>query len=229
MPYSTADVYIVNGNITFFLGSHSEAFKKDIVYSSLLGHLASTSHSIASDAWLSSYTRTLNTLFWITQSTGSQRLKKQSVSILKLTMPTLSSYLSTQEIKQLTEALCTVKNLPEDSEIRTVLLNRIQLDHNSPPASTTVCPLLTVVSGNKTILSLRPVFDTSHSVDMGILDQELPQEDIIGEPRLTHWVTYLAEDKYVSVRSKIIEKLGSKINTHVHHLGTSNVMNLEDA
>lgn len=218
MPYSTPDTYIVDGNITIFLGSHSETFKQGILYSSLLGHLVSNSHSIASDAWMSSYMRTMGTLSWVTKSTAQRLKKKQSASILKFAVPALSGHLSTAELEELTDALGIIKNLPKDSDAITALLNRIQLDNDRQPSITTVCPLLTVVSANKTVISFRLVFDTSDSVDIAILDEELSQELVLNGPKTTQWAAYLAEEKYASVRDKIIEKLGSKIKTNLHHL-----------
>lgn len=218
MPYSTADTYIVDGNITIFLGSHSETFKQDILHSSLLGHLISNAQSIASDAWLISYKKTLGTLFWVTKSTASQQLKKQSASILKFAKPTLSNHLSVAELTQLTDALGTIKKLPKDSDALAALLSRIQLGNGSHPSTTTVCPLLTVVSANKTVLTFRPVFDTNHSVDIAILDEEISQKEVIDGPQITQWLTYFAEEKYSAVRKRVIEKLGSKINTNLHHL-----------
>ncbi|WP_392885054.1 hypothetical protein ACF6ZU_15555 [Pseudomonas migulae] len=215
MPYSTADIYIVDGNITLFLGSHSETFKQDILHSSLLANLVSNSQSIASENWLSAYKKALGNLFWITKSSGNQLLKKQPASIIKFATPTLSSLLSATELKQLSDAFGTIKNLPEDSDALIALLNKIQ--HGSDNANT-VCPLLTVIAANKTIISLRPVFDTIHPVNIAILDEELSQKEVLSGPQITLWVTYLAEEKYVSVRNKIIEKLGSKITTHLHHI-----------
>ena len=226
MPYSTADIYIVDGNITLFLGSHSETFKQDILYSSLLANLLSNSHSIASAEWLSAYKKTLSTLFWVTKSTGNQLLKKQPASIIKIATPTLSSLLSATELKQLSDAFGTLKSLPEDSDALIALLNRIQ--HGSGNGNT-VCPLLTVISANKSIISLRPVFDTIHSVDIDILDQALAQKEVLNGPQITQWSAYLAEEKYVSVRQKIIEKLGSKITTHLHHIASAEKTALLDA
>lgn len=218
MPYSTPDTYIVDGNITIFLGSHSETFKQDILYSSLLGHLVSNSHSIASDTWMSSYKKTMGPLFWVTKSTAQQLMKKQSASVLKFAEPALSGHLSIAELKGLTDAIGIIKNLPKDSDAIAALLNRIQLDNDSQPSITTVCPLLTVVSANKTVISFRLVFDTSHSVDIAILDEELSQKVVLNGPQTTQWSAYLAEEKYASVRDKVIDKLGSKIKTNLHHL-----------
>ncbi|RON15200.1 hypothetical protein [Pseudomonas frederiksbergensis] len=218
MPYSTPDTYIVDGNITIFLGSHSEIFKQDILHSSLLGHLISNSHSIASDAWMSSYKKTLESLSWITRSTAQQLMKKQSMSILKFAKPALSGHLSTAELKELSDVLGIIKNLPKDSDAIAALLNRIQIDNDRQPSITTVCPLLTVISANKTVISFRLVFDTSHPVDLAILDEELSQKVVLDGPQTTQWSAYLAEEKYASVRDKIIEKLGSKIKTNLHHL-----------
>lgn len=228
MPYCTSDTYIVDGNITIFLGPHTQTFKQDILYSSLLGHLLSNSHSITSDAWLNAYKKTLGTFFWVTQNATHQLLKKQSASILKFAKPTLSTGLSVNELNQLTLCLAMIKNLPKNSDALTALLSRVQLRNDSHASVTTVCPLLTIVSANKTVTSFRPLFDTSHSVDMTVLDEELSQREILNGPQITQWTTYLAEEKYASVRNKIIEKLGSKISTNLYHLTPAEEANISD-
>jgi hypothetical protein len=228
MPNSTADTYIIDGNISIFIGSHSKTFKQDILYSSLLGHLVSNANSIASDVWLTSYKKNMGTLFWVTKSTANQLLRKQPASILKFAKPTLSNHFSATELKQITDALDAIKTLPKDSDALAALLNRIQHSNDSQPSANTVCPLLTVISANKTVISLRPVFDTSHSVDITILDEELAQKEVLNGPQISQWLTYLVEEKYASVRNKVIEKLGSKITTHLHHLATPEHATLGD-
>lgn len=226
MSYSPAHTYIIDGNITLFFGTHSEAFKKDIIYSSLLGNLVSNTYDIASDAWLNSYRNNLGKLFWATKSNAHQKLKKQSVSILKLAKPTLSNYLSPEELHQLADALHTIKNLPEDSAALIALLDRIQ---DSEPATNTVCPLLTIVTANKNVISLRLMFDTKHPVDSAILDDELSEKELLNGPQITQWSTHLVEEKYGSIRNKVIEKLGSKITTHLHHIPPAEHTTLLDA
>jgi hypothetical protein len=216
MPNSSVDTYIVDGNITIFLGAHSDVFKQDIVYSSLLGQLVSNAHDIASDAWLSSYRKTLGTLYWSTKSSANQHLKRQSASVLKLAKPTLANRLSVTELTQLSDALGLIKNLPKDSDALAALMNRIQ--QGNELATYTVCPLLTVICANKTVMSLRLMFDTRHPVDVAILDEEISEKEALNGPQITQWITYLAEEKYVSVRHKIIEKLGSRITTLLHHI-----------
>lgn len=226
MSYSTADIYIIDGNITLFFGTHSEVFKQDIVYSSLLGNLVSNTHDIASDAWLNSYRNNLGKLFWATKSNANQKLKKQSASILKLAKPTVAPHLSAEELHQLADALHTIKNLPEDSAALIAVLNRIQ---HSEPSTNTVCPLLTIVTANKNIISLRLMFDTKHPVDSAILDDELSEKELLNGPQVTQWSTYLVEEKYGSIRNKVIEKLGSKITTHLHHILPAEQTTLLDA
>lgn len=218
MPDITADTYIVDGNITVFLGQHSETFKQDILYSSLLGSLVSNAHDIASNTWINNYQKTLGNLFWTTQRISTESPGAQSASILTFVEPILARHTSKAEIQRVIDAFDTVKKLPEDSEALIALSNRIQRSHDSPPSVNTVCPLLTVVSANKEVISVAVAFDTDLPVGIAILDEALPEKEIISTPQVSQWITYLSEKKYAAVRDKIIEKLGSKISTHLHHL-----------
>lgn len=100
MTSTESDIYIADGNITIFLGLHSNTFKEDILHSSLLGSLVSNSSSIASEDWMRSYTKILGSIFWITKSQRTQTPEISSASIYNLAKLTLSSYLSAVQLKK---------------------------------------------------------------------------------------------------------------------------------
>ncbi|VVO16556.1 hypothetical protein PS691_03843 [Pseudomonas fluorescens] len=219
------DIYIVNGNITLFLGSHPESFKKDVLHSALLGQLVAESDNTSVDTWFAAYKKILSTLFWSLNSFENKNIKAESFSVLSLAQISLSKVLHREQLQQLTNALSIIKQLPDDSPAIAAILNKLQkksiptsgLGDNPGDEKTTVTisTLLTIVCENKTIISFQASFESSHTVDITILDQALPENNILGAVEITLWSTCLIEAKYASVRNQVIEKLGSKSKTHL--------------
>jgi hypothetical protein len=219
MTNSAFDTYIVNGNITVFLGQHSTAFKNDVLNSSLLGSLASNLSSVAPDAWFYSYKRTLGSIFWATKADANHSPKVKSASILTLAELTLSRYLTTAQFGQLADCLAFVKNLPEDSEALAACLNNVQ--RKQPVDQTTsnkVRLLLTIVCENTMVISCSIMLN-ANPVDITILDEEIPLEKVA--PQVDLWITYLGDDNYAGIRDKVIEKLGSNIKTKLFNLNAT--------
>nr|WP_180204048.1 hypothetical protein [Pseudomonas sp. SbOxS1]NYU03873.1 hypothetical protein [Pseudomonas sp. SbOxS1] len=222
----TLDTYVVDGNITLFLGEHSSSFKNDILNSSLLAHLVSNPNGIASDAWFYSYKKLLGSLSWILKSQGTQTPKKQSASLVSLTKLALSRYLSATQLKNITDCLSKIKLLPDDSESLSAILNRIQSTEESDKKTiTTVCPLLTIVREDGMVISSLIRFKTATPVDIAIFDEELSSSKIIDTPEINQWVTYLEENSYANIRNTVIQKLGSKIKTRLFHLDAAPLEN----
>lgn len=231
MNYLTPDTYIADGNITLFCGSHSESFKKDILHSSLLGQLVantSTVNNTHPNTWFASYRKTLGNLFWNLKSLGNSSIKNEPSSILSLAQIGLSGILQREQLQQLANAFSIIKQLPDDSPAIEAILNKIQRENISTAGigddrrdenpTFTVSTLLTIVCENKTIISFQVSLETSHAVDITILDQKLPKKIILGDPETTLWSTYLIEDKYTSVRNQIIGKLGTKTKTNLFQI-----------
>lgn len=231
MNYLTPDIYIVDGNIILFCGSHPESFKKDILHSSLLGQLVAntpTTNNTPPNTWFTAYRKTLGKLFWNQKSLGSNNIKSEPSSILSLAQIGLSGTLQREQLQQLSNAFSIIKQLPDDSLAIEAILNKIQRknistagisdDRPDEKYTFTVSTLLTIVCENKTIISFQVSLETSRAVDITILDQALSKKNILGDPETTLWSTYLIEDKYASVRNQIIEKLGTKTKTHLFHI-----------
>jgi hypothetical protein len=228
MTYSTPDIYIVNGNITLFCGSHSENFKRDILHSSLLGQLVADTHNTHPNTWFASYRKTLGNLFWNLKSFNNKIIKNEPSSILSLAKTGLSGTLQKGQLQQLTDTFSIIKQLPDDSPAIEAILNKFQRenisnagigdDRQDEKCTFTVSILLTIVCENKTIISFQVSLETSHAVDITILDQALSEKNILGDPETTLWSTYLIEDKYASVRNQIIEKLGTKTKTNLFQI-----------
>lgn len=217
MTQNKSEVYVVDGNITIFLGSHSETLKQDILHSSLLAHLV-TSSSAALDDRLSPYRKFLGSIFWTTKNNGIQTLKKQPASLLTLVELALQDFLSTSQKAQISECLTSIKHLPDQSSAIEAILNKLQL--NKPNTNTfntestiNIHPFLTIIFENKTIISIQISFNAKHPVSISFLDENPDEEDILSEFKISRWAAYLEEEKYNSIRKTVIGKLGSKIKT----------------
>lgn len=220
MTNSAFDTYIVNGNITVFLGQHSTVFKKDILNSSLLGSLASNLSSITQDSWFYTYKRTLGSIFWATKVDTSHSPNVNSASILTLAELALPRYLTAAQLGQLADCLAVVKNLPEDSEALAACLNSVQRNQAVDKAtSNTVRLLLTIVCENSMVISCNIMLNTANPVDITILDEAFPLEKTASHVDL--WITYLGDENYAGIRDKVIEKLGSNIKTKLFHLNAT--------
>ncbi|EXF92426.1 hypothetical protein HK44_012270 [Pseudomonas fluorescens HK44] len=225
MKSMTPDIYLVDGNITLFYGSHSEGYKKDILHSSLLAQLIANS---TPDTELNAYRKTLSIFSWATNSFENRRIKKEPSSLLTLAKTGLSSALTEEQLQQFSNVFTIIKQLPDDSPIIEAILNKTQREHipaaNPDTSLPSVKPtfsismLLTIVRENKTTLSLQISFETSRSVDITILDQVIPEKTILGDPETFLWTTHLLEEKYDAIRNQVTEKLGSKVDTHLFHV-----------
>jgi len=220
MTNSIMDAYIVDGNITLFFGSHSNSFKQDILNSSLLGHLAAnTKNEIASDVWFASYRKILGSIFWTTKSHANQNQVVKSASLLKIAKLSLASYLTPAQLVQLAECITFIGKLPKDSGILSALLNRVQsTDQSESRATTTICPMLTIICEDKTVVSTDIHLEIAEPVGVSFLEEEVPLKQILGALQLSQWVTHLGESNYADMRNSVIGKLGNKINTRMFHL-----------
>ncbi|WCM51940.1 hypothetical protein OH720_02660 [Pseudomonas sp. WJP1] len=226
MADTILDSYITDGNITLFFGEHSNSFKHDILNSSLLAHLVSNPNGIASDAWFHSYKKLLGNLSWLLKSQGTQTPEIESASLLSLAKLTLSRYLSATQLDDITDCFTKIRQLPDNSEKLSSILNRIQsIEKKDKQTITTVCPLLTIVREDGMVISSVIRFNTTAPVDIAIFDEELPFNKIIGTPEINQWITYLDEDSYANIRNTVIQKLGSKIKTKLFHLDATPLSN----
>jgi hypothetical protein len=217
MKSLTLETYIVDGNITLFLGEHAEQFKKDILYSSLLGQLLADS---TEDKWFTSYRAALDKLYWALNGFQNRTLPKKSASLLSIASTVLADKLQKEQLQQLSTALLKLTQLPNAAPAREALLNRLQKEiapsHGENPP--TVSTLLTIVCANKKTISLQISLKTTRSVDITFLKQPLPESAIQGDIEISLWTTYLSEDKYAKIRNQVAGKLGSKLQTHLFQI-----------
>ena len=209
------DIYFVDGNITLFLGSHSEQFKEDVLHSTLLATLIADD---ASRTWLSSYTTSLGRIYWELNQISNSSRPKATVSLLNIATNRLSKELQEDQLKQLKKALSTVMQLSSESPASNAFQRRIQkekLPVLDEPPTFIVSTLLTVVCENKKIIALQISLESSEKLDITILEQPIREALILEDIETSLWVTSLMENKYASIRNQIIKKLGSKPQTHL--------------
>ncbi|MBV7567852.1 hypothetical protein [Pseudomonas sp. PDM27] len=217
MKSLSSETYIIDGNITLFLGKHSDQFKKDILHSSLLAQLLADS---TPDKWLTSYRTTLEKLHWTLNGFKNHTLPKSSSSLFSIASTVLADTLQKEQLQQLSGALSNIAQLPSESPALKALLNRIQTEiaPSHGEGSLTVSTLLTIVCENKKTISLQISLETTRPVDISFLRQPLPEAVIQSDIETSLWTTYLSEDKYAKIRTQVVGKLGSKPQTHLFQI-----------
>jgi hypothetical protein len=209
--------YIVDGNITLFLGEHSEQFKKDILYSSLLGQLLADN---TPDKWFTSYRAALDKFYWALNDFKNRTSPKKPASLFSIASTALADKLQEEQLQQLRNALSNIAQLPSAAPACELFLNRIQKEIalNPGKSSFAVSTLLTIVCENKKTLSLQISLETTRSLDITFLKQPLPESVIRGDIEISLWTTLLSEDKYAKIRTQVVGKLGSKPQTHLFQI-----------
>ncbi|MCY1414108.1 hypothetical protein D3C76_322360 [compost metagenome] len=217
MKSLSSETYIVDGNITLFLGEHSEQFKKDVLHSSLLGNLLADS---TPGKWFTSYRTVLDKFYWALNGFKNYALPKKSASLFSIASTALADALQKEQLQQLGNALSNIAQLPSEAPARKALLNRIQKEiaTSHGEGSLTVSTLLTIVCENKKNISLQMSFETTRPVDITFLRQPLPETVMQGDIETSLWTTYLSEDKYAKIRNQVVGKLGSKPQTHLFQI-----------
>jgi hypothetical protein len=221
VTYENSNTYIVNGNIVIFIGTHTNAYKEDILHACLFANLTSNIYSFAASDWFKAYNKTLSNLYWSTQSLSNKNIKKQPISLLK-SFQLAESPLTLQETQNVREQLSTIMQLADNSAALRALLDRIQLktDEGAPQARATLCPVVTVINEHKLISSISLLLNITRPVGIGFLEEALPEGEILGDVQIIHWSASLHEGYYAAVRDKIIQKLGSRIKTSIFAVET---------
>jgi hypothetical protein len=224
MPQSAFDMYLINGNITIFCGTHTENYKNDILNSSLLGELVTTSkHPRQPDLLWSSYVKTVNQIGWITKSREFQRFEFSSKSLLNIANLGLGSYLTKEEKQTLLNAFLHLKKPPTQSTVQKAILDKLQTNTFVAENETTSLPIatstrLTVVLGNATVITLQIAFKATNELTIDMLVQ--PILDSIKDGKSNTWllVSSLDAREYDKFRATVIKKIGTHINSDLLHV-----------
>ncbi|WP_223414895.1 MULTISPECIES: hypothetical protein [unclassified Pseudomonas] len=220
MDTSTFDVYLVNGNITIFCGTHSDKFKNDILNSSLYAELVATQRSGDREASWLTYTDIVSKFKWVINSRETQRTAFDNSSLLELLTQSAGSALPHNERQILTNAFSRLKKLARDSlAIKTII---DKLSANGSAAAGGTHTLLNIVRKDKTLLTLQLSFKTPTVIDIDILDKPVLKSINDGKTNIRLLRSSLDELQYNEVRNTVINKLGKKISTDLLHIPTPN-------
>lgn len=216
METSAFDSYLVSGNITIFVGSHTDNYKKDILASSLLAELVAGQQSNDRIASWPTYTDTLKKVGWILNSRSSQRIEFINSSLFDVIDESVGSALSQDNRKELANAFSQIAALSNDSTAYKEIVEKLQKNAKANTASSAA--LLTIVRNDKTVVTLQMTFETAEALATNILN--LPVLNAITDRKTNVWMVCSALDArhYNDVRSEVLKKLGRKIETEILHI-----------
>lgn len=220
------DIYLVSGNITVFFGQHTEAFKKDILHTSLCGHLLSQKLNDGLTSW-STYTGTLKKLDWIGSGSELKFLKFENSSLLNIIDLCAGKTLKTNERAILDTILIKLARLPGDAPAAKSITNRFELNASDVTYTTGSRPpfkqsyatsfALTIVFDNKKVATLQVSFKTDDLIGLDILtNPTLKALDEVYNSRLL--LSTINEHRYNTRRAQIAKKLGDKTLTELLHI-----------
>jgi hypothetical protein len=220
------DIYLVSGNITVFFGQHTEAFKKDILHTSLCGHLLSQKLNDGLTSW-STYTGTLKKLDWIGSSSELKFLKFENSSLLNIIDLCTGKTLKTNERAILDTILIKLARLPSDVPAAKSITNRLELNASDVSYTTgsrspfkqsyATSVTLTIVFDNKKVATLQVSFKTDDLIGLDILtNPTLKALDEVYNSRLL--ISTINEHRYNTRRAQIAKKLGDKMLTELLHI-----------
>jgi hypothetical protein len=223
MNNSIFDIYLVNGNITIFCGTHSNDFKSDILNSSLLAELLATKQSNDRDLSWNTYTDTVRKAGWITNGRATQRIEFNNACLLNLVQETANSELPGYEQQALINAFAKLKKLPSDSLALETLLDKLKAnasvtDTRMENAPISTAALLTIVRQDKAVITLQIAFNTTNGLAIDILDQPVLKAIKDGKNNCRLVRSSLDGRQYNQIRDAVIAKLGSKIESELLHV-----------
>jgi hypothetical protein len=233
MDTSTYDVYLISGNITVFCGAHDKEFKNDILSSSLLADLVSTSkHPDSRELLFSEYASSVGNLGWTANSRAFKYSEYSKKSLLKIAEQSVGTSLTKEEKQTLVDAFLQLKKSPIQSPAIQKILDKFQANtfeaadeaNFAPSAKKPVATStrLTIVRSNASIITLQVAFKTIDGISIDILDQPLLNAMKDGKSNTWLLVSSLDARQYDKIREAVIKKIGNHINTDLLHVPTPN-------
>ena len=222
MKKTLLDIYLVNGNITIFYGSHTDSFKKDILVSSLLGELVASKKSDNRELSWPTYTGTVQNIGWTIHNRETQQLKFENSSLFNIVEQCTKSALSQDERQALTNAFEQLARLQPDSPAARAIVEKLERNatvsdaNKDTPLSTAA--LMTLIRNDKTVVTLQVAFETVQEIAIDILDQ--PILSFTHERKTNIWLmnSTLDERDYNQVRDYVLKKVGLNIETNLLHI-----------
>lgn len=222
MKKAPLDIYLVNGNITIFCGSHTDSFKKDILASSLLGDLVASKKSGNREISWPAYTDTVQKVGWAVGSRATQQLKFENSSLLNIVEQSTGSALPQDERLALANAFEQLTRLQPDSLAVRAIVEKLQSNATVSNAyadiAVSTAALLTIIRNNKTVVTLQMAFKTDQEIAIDILDQ--PVLSVTHEHKTNIWLMSSVLDGrfYNQVRDDVLKKVGLNIETKLLHI-----------
>ncbi|MBZ9785259.1 hypothetical protein K9857_27295 [Pseudomonas sp. REP124] len=232
MANSNCDIYLVNGNITVFCGTHTETLKQDILNSSLLGELAAISkHSESQDSLWAGFIETVSKIGWITKSREFKRHDFSGKSLLKIIESSVGSSLTREEKDALSKAFSILKKPGTHSPATQRVVDKLQantfacdetLGCATARATIAGTTRVTIVRSNASIITLQIAFKTTQGINIDILDHPVLDAIKDGKPNIWMLVSSLDARQYNALRATVIKKLGNHIHDDLVHVITPN-------
>jgi len=225
------DLYLVAGNITVFCGQHRDAFKTDLLQSSLYSHLlAAKSVSNRELVW-SAYTQTLGKMAWTQNSNTYKNVDYAPNSLLNIIKSNTQHLISDSERQSLADSFSELAKLPQDSSTLQLLLKKLRANSNNKqeinnqltPANKTTfnsSMIITIIRENRTIITVLVAFQTTTADELGILDGAPVQPTQDSKNNIMVWSSNLDEANYSLFRQAITEKTKRKIETELVHISS---------
>ena len=216
MKNPPSDCYLLNGNITVFCGTHTNAFKQDILNSNLYAALVASQSSVTPEANWAKYRDTISKLSWTINSLESKRVDFEKSSLINLIAISAENALPSEERKIVAKAFSHIKNIDCNAPALEKLLET--LNANVSAATGGTYTTITIVRANKSVITVQMLFEVTHLIDLDLL--ELPVLSSIKDNNTNIRVmrSALDERQYAKLRDTIIKKLGSKIETDLIHI-----------
>jgi hypothetical protein len=235
MDTQTHDTYLIKGNIIVFCGKLDNELKEDILNSSLLAELVSTSGVANSrDQLISHYAATVNNLGWIQNSKEFRHLNFGTKGLFEIVESCTDSVLIKEEKQALADAFLQLKKLPPKSPVIQSILDKLQVNVFAPDIETDCFPStkkpvatstrLTIVRNNASIITLQIAFKTTDGISVDILDQPVLSAIQDGKSNLWLLVSSLDVRDYGKFRAAVLKKLGNRINTALLHVPLDQVI-----
>jgi len=231
MKKNNLDAYLSNGNIILFCGIHSDSFKNDILHSTLYASLLATRAGQDQEAWWQTYTQTLNRFGWTQNSREVRHLDFRAARLSSIVIECTGNSLSEKEEQALLGFFSDLDTLPADALTIEALIARLQAnaydgtcnieDAGSKDQLVSTAVLLTIVRGNKTLLTVQISFEAGEEITTDILNEPVLTTIKNAKSNIRLLRSSLDERQYSQFRETLINKLGNKLQTDLFHFNAS--------
>lgn len=223
------DLYLVTGNITLFCGKHSDAFKTDLLHSSLYSHMLAAKSASNRELLWSTYNNTLAKIGWSQNSNTYKRVEQPVSSLLNIIKGTTQHLISDTERQSLACSFSQLANLPRDSSAIQLYLKRLHAnstnkqDADTRPTSVKKTPwnssmTVTIIRENGTIITTLVAFQATAMDELEILNGAPVKLTLDSKNNIMVSSSFLDETNYRTFRQAITGKVQNKLDTELVHI-----------